>query len=197
MRRITDVRCRAQAGPQESHQQRRRHALAGHVGDDDADLILEKTRPVIVVAGNFFGRKVVSADIKTVEAMGRERADDLAHPVGAVVETEDPVAVPDAWRTLDDPCFDEFIRFTCRVGLLDCGQGIGRRHTDTFHHRIVRQFRPLPSLIPIHRVVPPNHRRDGGPFAQRSYGLQEVFHESERRFRRRISAIEPGVNRDG
>ena len=67
MRRITDVRCRAQTGAQESHQQRRRHALAGHVGDDDADLIFEETRPVIVVAGNFFGRKVVSADIKAFE----------------------------------------------------------------------------------------------------------------------------------
>ena len=138
-----------------------------------------------------------AADVETVEAGGRERADDLAHAVGTVVETEDPVAVADAGGAFDNTRFDEFIRFTGRVGVLDCCQGIGCRHTDAFHHRIVRQFRPLPSLIPIHRVVPTDDGGHSRPLVQPSYSLQEVFHEPERRLRRRISAIEPGVNRDG
>ncbi len=59
------MRSRAQAGPQERHQQSRRHTLAGDVGDHDADLILKDADPVVVVTRDFFGRKVVGADLES------------------------------------------------------------------------------------------------------------------------------------
>src|SRR5215510_16123881 len=67
MRRITDVRRGPQTGSEESHQERRRHAFARHIGDHDSDLIVVDSYPVIVIAGYFLSRKIVGADIKAVE----------------------------------------------------------------------------------------------------------------------------------
>ena len=98
VRRIADVCRRAQAGAQKRHQQRRRHAFAGNIGDHQSNLIVIDLYPIVVVAGNFLGRKVVGADVVTLPT---------ADPVPAAI----PAAPDERLRAaLRDASFQSTVR---------------------------------------------------------------------------------------
>src|SRR4029077_20296766 len=91
--------------------------------------------------------------IEGVETLDGQRADDLAHPVGAKVEAEDPVARTDARRPRDQPGLHELVGLPGVVRPADRGDGVGRGLTHAVHHRVVGDLRTLPALVPVHRVV--------------------------------------------
>src|SRR5881394_3772419 len=90
---------------------------------------------------------------RSVEVRHGEGAHDLPHPIGSIVEAEDPVAVFDQRRAFDHARLYEFVGCPRFVRLLDRCNGIRYGDADAFHHRIVGEPSAIPTLVAIHREV--------------------------------------------
>jgi hypothetical protein len=90
-----------------------------------------------------------------------EDGDDLPDPVGTVVEGKDRVALLDTglWRTADDG-LEELVRLPGLVTLVDRSKGVIRLFPFSLDQPVDGDLDPLPSLIPVHSVVPPDDSRD-------------------------------------
>src|SRR3989441_261958 len=136
-----------------------------------------------------------SARVEGVEPFERERAHDLAHPVGAEVDAEHAVPVPNPWGARDDPRLHELVGLARLVGLTHGAHRVGRGLADAVHHRVVGDPGPLPALVAVHRVVAAHDRGDHGPAPVLPEEVDELLHEGEGGLGRRVPAVEPGVDR--
>src|SRR2546426_880148 len=136
-----------------------------------------------------------SARVEGVEPFERERAHDLAHPVGAEVDAEHAVPVPNPWGARDDPRLHELVGLARLVGLTYGAHRVGRGLADAVHHRVVGDPGPLPALVAVHRVVAAHDRGDHGPAPVLPEEVDELLHEGEGGLGRRVPAVEPGVDR--
>ena len=136
------------------------------------------------------------ARVEAVEPVHRQRAHDLAHSVGPVVETEHPVTRPDTRRARDNPRLHELVGLTGVVGATDARDRVGDDLAHAVHHGVVRDFGALPPFVTVHRVVAPHHRRDHRPAAVLGQQVHQLLHERQSRLGRRIASVEPGVYGD-
>src|SRR5207249_11353234 len=100
------------------------------------------------------------AGVEGVEPVHRQRAHDLAHAVGPVVEAEDAVAGPDARRPRDDAGLHELVGLTDFVGTPDRRHRVEGYVAHAVHHRVVGDLGALPALVAVHGVIATDDRGD-------------------------------------
>eukprot|EP01136_Pigoraptor_vietnamica_P037777 Opistho-1_new@106222 len=88
-----------------------------------------------------------------------KRLANLAHAVGAEVEEDEGVAIPDAPLGIEDDGLEEFVRFARRIACLDRRNGVHRTLAAAADERLPRHLDALPALVTVHGVVAPRHRR--------------------------------------
>src|SRR6185295_18034276 len=101
---------------------------------------------------------------KIVKAGNGERARDLARAICAKVEKDHRVAVLNGRYRLvifarDHDGLDKFIGDATLVRFSDGGQWIPGRLAFAINQHSIRALDALPTLVAIHRVVSPDHRR--------------------------------------
>ena len=90
-----------------------------------------------------------------------EDGDDLPDTVGPVVEGEDRVALLDpGFGAPADDGLEELVRLPGLVTLVDRSKGVIRLFPFSLDQPVDGDLDPLPSLIPVHSVVPPDDGRD-------------------------------------
>src|SRR3989442_1319415 len=161
----------------------------------------------VMVTSCTVGRAPVSNASKPSTA----RARTICRMRSAEIEAEDPVAAPNPGRASDDARLHELIRLAGVVRRADRRERIGGGLADAVDHRVVSDLGALPALVAVHGVVAADHGRDdrGSGVGARGSGLatpeprspipdplDQLLHEPERRLRRRVAPVEPGVHRD-
>ena len=115
---------------------------------------------------------------------------DLARPVGAEVEAEEPVAFAQACVIPDHAGFDEFVVLTLGISLV---HSLSRRaHAGPLpkDHRVVRPLDPVPSRVAVHREVPPDHGTDARALRQ---AARQIIDKPLGRGRRNVAPVGDGV----
>ena len=138
---------------------------------------------------------------EAVEGGQRECADDLAHPVAAIVEEEDAVAFLE--RRHRPPIAVVHQRPHELVGLAALVGGLHREHrmlhrdADPMRDGVVRGLRALPATVAVHAVVAAGERRDVHPIpGDASHVEQQRAHHLGAERRRAVAAVEETVNGD-
>jgi hypothetical protein len=119
--------------------------------------------------------------------------DELASPIGPEVGVDDGFTWPQGSRHADDRWPDELVVLATRVASFDRLQRRCRALPHPVHDRVVAGLRAVPALVAIHREVAPADRRDSGIRVDGRQLRLERGHERERRSRRRVAAIEQGL----
>src|SRR5207245_9698765 len=109
---------------------------------------------------------------ETVEAGLGEGPRELPGAVGAEVEEDDGVAVPDCPGVADHRRRQELVGNTPGVARLDRRGGAFEARPLALYEGAKRQLRPLPAIVPVHGVVASRHAGDGAPGALLQEGLQ-------------------------
>ena len=141
--------------------------------------------------------RAVGRAIEGREVGVRERMRELARSVGAVVAVDERIAVADgAVDPIDDGGLDELVVLAPFVRRLDgCERGRSLQ-SHAVDDRVVAALRPVPALVAVHRVVAATDARDARVRVDLGEPRLEVRHEHVRRSRRRVPAVEQGVNAD-
>ena len=109
-------------------------------------------RLVVLRHGDEADQRGAFAPVESVEALERQRPANLPHPVAAIVETENAVAVPDRRHgraaSFQDDRLDEFVGFAAAIGLVHRAYRVGRRPPDAPDHRVVGQLACAPTACP-------------------------------------------------
>ena len=126
--------------------------------------------------------------------LDRDALEHLARAVGAEVEAHEDVAVGDAAVGEHTRRKDELVllRLLKRILVLDHLLDTACSHRLALAvfaaHDVVRLLHTLPALVAVHRVVPPDDRRDLA-VANLCKFLFEQLHVAGARSRRRVAAI--------
>jgi hypothetical protein len=141
--------------------------LREHLGQDSGEAEGRKglrDRERLVVLGHRDRKEPGTyAQVELLEAVQRERAHDLAHPVAAVIEEQHSVAVLHHGHGPSIPVVhqrpDELVGLAPLVRRLDGQHRMLHRGAGPMRHRVVRQLGAVPAAVPIHAIVPPGERR--------------------------------------
>jgi hypothetical protein len=137
---------------------------------------------------------------KAVEVGVDEGAGDFTRAVGTEVHEDQRVAVFHRGIGLaggaDNGRFHEFVVFVTGVGgLQTCDGGIGLEFAFGQGQQIISLFHAIPAVVAVHGVIAADERRDA-TFAQRGKFGFECRQRFFRTARRRITAVEEGVQVD-
>jgi hypothetical protein len=176
-----------------------RHHLAQGIGDvlrrENRRHQFVEVRRIRRQAGGRAKRRA-SRPIEAVEVGVQHRRQNLAHPVGAKVCHHQAVAVPHPGAFAHHRRQDKLIAGVGGVGRVHDAGRVGRLRAFRIDDRVVGQRHAVPSVVAIHRVVAPAHRRD--PYLRVvGNGLFQVGDEARGATRRGVPAIEDGVDIDG
>ena len=147
----------------------------------------DRVRPALLVLGERRQRDLRRpAARELVESRLRQRPDELPGAVGPEVEMDHDVAVIHAVVVADHRRTHELVGLPRLVRRRDrLGAALGPDPLGV-HDRVVRQLRPLPASIPVHRVVATADRADPAGLPQPSLELLQV---TGRRSRQRVPAV--------
>ena len=110
---------------------------------------------------------------------------------------DDGVAIADeAVDAVNDRRRDELVGLAAGVRLLDCSDGRRRVPSLAVDDRVVAALRPLPARVAVHRPVAPADRGDPRVGMRGRQPSLEVGDVAQRRGRRRVAAVEQGVDPD-
>ena len=117
-------------------------------------------------------------------------AENFADAVGAEVEAQHAVAVPDAAIVADHRRHDELVELLLRIGVGDGGLRIGKARAVGLDDGVIGFGDALPALVAVHGVVAAEHGRDRNRRRQRRGESLEIV---AGRLRRRIAAVGDGM----
>ncbi len=123
-----------------------------------------------------------------------ERVGQLACAIGPEVGMDDRLAILDPPEVSDDRRHDELIVLAPRVRSLDRRPGVRRTLAHPMDDGVVPALDSFPAGVAIHRVVATADRGDRGIRMSDGQPLLQVRDEPERGPRRRVAAVEQGVD---
>ena len=161
----------------------------------------DRQRPVFAIAIHRDEMRLrTHGAVEAVEVSILERGDDLAHAVRAEVEEDERVAVFDAAevRAVGRQHGDRLHEFVGHVLLVETPQRLQRLlrlRADAERHQVVAALHALPPLVAVHREVAADDR--GQMRLRFVFDVREEIAEVLLgRLRRRVAAVEDGVNED-
>ena len=128
---------------------------------------------------------------KSVEVGLEQRAKDLAHPVGAEVETQDAVAVPHPLIVADRGRDDELVERVVRVGVAHGVDRSGEMRAVGVHQGVVGLGHAVPALVAVHGVVAAADGDDPHADRQRIRQPRNIVRAG---LRRRVPPVGKGVH---
>ena len=129
------------------------------------------------------------------EVLVHEAPGDLPGPVGAEVEEDDGVVVPDLGVLGAHHGLHKLVRHTGVIGLLDRLSGVGLEGPFAAGDGVIGALHPVPALVPVHGVVAAHDRGDLAHAQLLDLGL-ELLHIELARAGGHVAAVQEAVDVD-